>query len=29
MHDLVAAACVMDEGVCGFEEVDIYREKGE
>lgn len=29
MHDLVAAACVMDEGVCGLEEVDIYREKGE
>jgi pyrimidine-specific ribonucleoside hydrolase len=29
MHDLVAAACAFDEGVCAFEEVDIYREKGE
>jgi len=29
MHDLVAAACVLDEDVCAFEEVEIYREKGE
>lgn len=29
MHDLVAAACALDEGVCVFEEVEIYREKGE
>ena len=29
MHDLVAAACVLDERVCEFAEVEIYREKGE
>ncbi|MFT3772677.1 MAG: hypothetical protein QM820_45375 [Minicystis sp.] len=29
MHDLVAAACAYDERVCQFEEVEIYREKGE
>lgn len=29
MHDLVAAACVLDEAVCEFAEVEIYREKGE
>jgi hypothetical protein len=29
MHDLVAAACVQDEEVCEFKEVEIYREKGE
>jgi pyrimidine-specific ribonucleoside hydrolase len=29
MHDLVAAACVLDESVCEFKEVEIYREKGE
>ncbi len=29
MHDLVAAACALDEGVCVFEEVEICREKGE
>lgn len=29
MHDLVAAACVLDEHVCDFQEVAIYREKGE
>lgn len=29
MHDLVAAACVLDERVCDFQEVEIYRERGE
>jgi hypothetical protein len=29
MHDLVAAACMLDERVCEFVEVEIYREKGE
>ena len=29
MHDIVAAACAFDEGVCEFKEVEIYREKGE
>jgi hypothetical protein len=29
MHDLVAAACLLDEAVCGFKPVSIYREKGE
>ncbi len=29
LHDLVAAACVFDENVCKFKEVEIYREKGE
>ena len=29
MHDLVAAACVLDERVCDFHEVEIYRERGE
>lgn len=29
MHDLVAAACALDERVCDFVEVEIYREKGE
>jgi pyrimidine-specific ribonucleoside hydrolase len=29
MHDLVAAACVLDEAVCDFREVEIYQEKGE
>ncbi|MFV8753021.1 nucleoside hydrolase [Nannocystaceae bacterium ST9] len=29
MHDVVAAACVLDERVCEFAEVEIYREKGE
>lgn len=29
MHDLVAAACALDEGVCDFAEVEIYRERGE
>lgn len=29
MHDLVAAACVLDERVCEFAEVEIYRERGE
>lgn len=28
MHDLVAAAAVLDERVCSFTEVEIYREKG-
>lgn len=29
MHDLVAAACALDERVCHFQEVEIYREKGD
>ena len=29
MHDLVAAACAVDEAVCEFVEVEIYRERGE
>lgn len=29
MHDLVAAACVLDERVCEFAEVEIYRARGE
>ncbi len=29
VHDLLAAACVVDECVCDFREVEIYREKGE
>lgn len=29
MHDLVAAACVLDERVCEFAEVEIYRSGGE
>ncbi len=29
MHDLVAAACALDEQVCRFSEVEIYRERGE
>ncbi|MEZ4866364.1 MAG: hypothetical protein R3C14_33915 [Caldilineaceae bacterium] len=33
LHDLVAATCVLDEGVCEFAEVEIYRgidrERGE
>lgn len=29
MHDMVAAACALDESVCQFKEVEIYREKGE
>jgi pyrimidine-specific ribonucleoside hydrolase len=29
MHDLVAAACALDESVCEFRRVDIYRQKGE
>lgn len=29
MHDLVAAACALDESVCDFREVEVYREKGE
>ena len=29
MHDLVAAAVVLDESVCTFEEVEVYRERGE
>lgn len=29
MHDIVAAACVLDERVCELAEVEIYREKGE
>ena len=29
MHDIVAAACVLDEAVCEFAEVEIYRRKGE
>ena len=29
MHDLVAAACVADEGVCERAEVEVYRERGE
>jgi pyrimidine-specific ribonucleoside hydrolase len=29
MHDLLAAACALDERVCDFVEVEIYREKGE
>ncbi len=29
MHDVVAAACVLDERVCEFVEVEIYRDKGE
>jgi len=29
MHDLVAAACAVDEHVCHFTEVEIYRERGE
>lgn len=29
MHDLVAAACVLDERVCAFQTVEIYREKGD
>lgn len=29
MHDLVAAACALDEHVCDFKEVEIYREKGQ
>lgn len=29
MHDMVAAACALDERVCEFAEVEIYREKGE
>jgi inosine-uridine nucleoside N-ribohydrolase len=29
MHDVVAATCTLDERVCEFVEVEIYREKGE
>lgn len=29
MHDLVAAACALDERVCTFQEVEIYRAKGD
>jgi hypothetical protein len=29
MHDIVAAACVLDQRVCEFVEVEIYRQKGE
>jgi pyrimidine-specific ribonucleoside hydrolase len=29
VHDLVAAAVCVDAQVCGFEEVEIYRQKGE
>jgi inosine-uridine nucleoside N-ribohydrolase len=29
MHDILAAACAIDERVCEFLEVEIYREKGE
>jgi pyrimidine-specific ribonucleoside hydrolase len=29
MHDIVAAACVLEPRVCEFAEVEIYREKGE
>lgn len=29
MHDLVAAACSVDDRVCVFREVEIYREQGE
>lgn len=29
MHDLVAAACALDERVCHFQEVEIYRQKGD
>ena len=29
MHDMVAAACALDESVCDFTKVEIYREKGE
>ncbi|WP_437597146.1 hypothetical protein WMF28_31515 [Sorangium sp. So ce590] len=29
MHDLVAAACALDERVCDLAEVEIYRAKGE
>ena len=29
MHDLVAATCALDEAVCRFTEVEIYRERGE
>ena len=29
MHDVVAAACVLDERVCEFTEVEIYRKQGE
>jgi hypothetical protein len=29
MHDLVAAAVALDESVCSFTEVEIYRERGE
>jgi len=29
MHDVVAATCALDERVCRFAEVEIYREKGE
>lgn len=29
MHDLVAACCAVDESVCQFKEVEIYRQRGE
>lgn len=29
MHDLVAATCALDEQVCLFQEVEIYRQKGD
>lgn len=29
LHDPLAAACAIDRDVCEFEEVEIYREKGE